>query len=62
MNSQLAASVDEAEKAGGFRQAFSPVGDMLDVGVGQKIIQEQEIKYRRVPDVLVYSLFQEMNQ
>jgi len=32
------------KKSGGFQQAFSPLGDILDVGSssGQKITQEEE--------------------
>jgi hypothetical protein len=44
VNGQLAALVDEAEKAGGFQQAFCPLGDILDIGAGQRITQEQENK------------------
>jgi hypothetical protein len=43
-NSQLAALADEAEKAGGFQQAFGPLGDILDIGDGERITQEQENK------------------
>lgn len=31
-NSQLAAIAKQAKKAGGFQQAFGPLGDILDVG------------------------------
>jgi hypothetical protein len=44
VNGQLAALANEAEKAGGFQQAFGPLGDILDVGDGQRITQEQENK------------------
>ena len=44
VNGQLAALANEAEKRGGFQQAFGPLGDILDVGDGQKITQEQENK------------------
>ena len=44
VNGQLAALANEAEKAGGFQQAFGPLGDILDVGDGQIITQEQENK------------------
>ena len=44
MNGQLAALANEAEKAGGFQQAFGPLGDILDVGDGQRITQERENK------------------
>ena len=42
LNSQLSALADEAKKSGGFQQAFGPLGDILDVGDGQKITQEKE--------------------
>ncbi len=42
LNSQLSALADEAKKSGGFHQAFGPLGDILDVGDGQKITQEKE--------------------
>jgi len=42
LNSQLSALADEAKKSGGFEQAFGPLGDILDVGDGQKITQEKE--------------------
>jgi hypothetical protein len=32
LNSQLAAIAKHAKKAGGFQQAFGPLGDILDVG------------------------------
>ena len=44
VNGQLAALANEAEKAGGFQQAFGPLGDILDVRDGQRITQEQENK------------------
>lgn len=44
VNGQLAALADEAEKAGGFQQAFGPLGDILNIGDGQRITQEQENK------------------
>ena len=44
VNGQLAALANEAKKAGGFQQAFGPLGDILDVGDGQRITQEQENK------------------
>jgi hypothetical protein len=31
-NSQLVAIAKQAKKAGGFQQAFGPLGDILDVG------------------------------
>jgi hypothetical protein len=31
-NSQLAAIAKQVKKAGGFQQAFGPLGDILDVG------------------------------
>jgi hypothetical protein len=43
-NGQLAALANEAEKVGGFQQAFGPLGDILDIGDGQRITQEQENK------------------
>ncbi len=43
VNGQLTAFANEAEKAGGFQQAFGPL-DILDVGDGQRITQEQENK------------------
>lgn len=44
VNGQLAALAKEAEKKGGFQQAFGPLGDILDIGYGQRITQEQENK------------------
>ena len=44
VNSQLASLADEAQNAGGFQQAFGPLGDILDIGDGQRITQEQENK------------------
>ena len=44
VNGQLGALLNEAEKEGGFQQAFGPLGDILDVGDGQRITQEQENK------------------
>ncbi|MGA7897644.1 MAG: hypothetical protein WCA39_02150 [Nitrososphaeraceae archaeon] len=44
VNDQLAAFDNEAKKAGGFQQAFGPLGDILDIGDGQRITQEQENK------------------
>ena len=44
VNGQLAAFANEAERVGGFQQAFGPLGDILDVGDGQRITQEQENK------------------
>jgi hypothetical protein len=41
LNSQLSALADEAKKSGGFEQAFGPLGDILDVGDGQKISQKE---------------------
>ena len=35
---------DEAKKAGKFQQAFGLLGDILDIGGGQIITQEQENK------------------
>jgi hypothetical protein len=44
VNGQLAAFANEAENADGFQQAFGPLGDILDIGDGQRITQEQENK------------------
>jgi hypothetical protein len=44
LSTQLAALAEEAKKAGGFQQAFGPLGDILDIGGDQKIIQENENK------------------
>ena len=43
LSTQLAA-LAEAKKAGGFQQAFGPLGDILDIGGDQKITQEHENK------------------
>lgn len=44
LSTQLTALAEEAKKAGGFQQAFGPLGDILDIGGDQKIIQEHENK------------------
>ena len=44
LSAQLAALAEEAKKAGGFQQAFGPLGDILDIGGDQKMIQENENK------------------
>lgn len=36
LSTQLAALAEEAKKAGGFQQAFGPLGDILDIGGDQK--------------------------
>jgi hypothetical protein len=44
VNGQLAALANEAKKVGGFQQAFGPLGDILDVGEGQKSqVQENKV-------------------
>jgi hypothetical protein len=43
VNGQRAAFANEAENADGFQQAFGPLGDILDIGDGQRT-PEQENK------------------
>ncbi len=38
VTSQLAAIANDAEKAGGFQQAFGPLGDILDIGDGLTLL------------------------